>query len=108
MSSWPKSSEGTYASIESASPPPTPRSEYPRRYYAWIFEPGDPAWEGIEGQVKSWFDAWSISSIDGFPPAGKMIPMTIEQWNFHLIKDDHGLMLHLRAQYVDGEFRDLF
>jgi hypothetical protein len=103
-SSWPKSSEGTYASIEGASPPPTPRPEYPKRYYAWLFAPGDPGWEGIKGQVRGWVDAWRISSVENIPPADKMIPMTIEQWDYHNIADDHGIMLHLSAKYVDGEF----
>lgn len=104
---WPKTNEGTFFTAEMSNGSPPPRAEYPTRYYAELFSKEEAEQHGYPGQVKGWIDAWALSSIENFPPANKLVPMTIEQWEFHFVTDDQGISLHLLATYLDGEFHDL-
>lgn len=103
---WPKTKDGHY---EDASLPrldsPQPTTEYPKRFYAQMFEKEGQKLYG-RGRIKGWIDAWSIYPSDALAPVADLLPMTVEQWAYKNSTDEHYVSVHLSAVYRDGEFWD--
>ncbi|MUG04156.1 hypothetical protein GM556_01165 [Bombella sp. ESL0378] len=55
------------------------QEEYPARYYAsYDHSASQPT------PVTGWFDMGFYNSLDGFPPASELLPLTPEQWENRL------------------------
>lgn len=97
---WPKSVKDPL--YQGTTKPVLEQAEklYPARFYARIDNSVQPS------PVTGWVDVWGLSSIDDMPPAAALVPLTEEQWDFHLQTDENGSHTHLSAAVENGEFID--